>query len=85
MSLALSDDNSSASYKSATGPIDGGRVINEGVVLWPLGKLMARVPEQCKTHFFFVKKKDGKLCPVQDYQPLNKYTKQNHNVSPLIP
>jgi hypothetical protein len=48
MSLALSDDNSSASYKSATGPIDGGRVIDEGVVLWPLGELMARVPEQCK-------------------------------------
>jgi reverse transcriptase-like protein len=37
------------------------------------------------TNFFFVKKKDGKLCPVQDYQPINKWTKQNRNVSPLIP
>jgi hypothetical protein len=27
------------------------------------------------TNFFFVKKKDGKLCPVQDYQPVNKWTK----------
>jgi len=36
-------------------------------------------------NFFFVKKKDGKLCPVQDYQPLNKWTKRNRNVSPLIP
>jgi len=34
---------------------------------------------------FFIKKKDGKLCPVQDYQPLNKWTKKNCNVSPLIP
>ena len=36
-------------------------------------------------NFFFVKKKDGKLWPVQDYQPLNKWTKKNKNVSPLIP
>src|SRR5260221_6959316 len=36
-------------------------------------------------NFFFVKKKDGKLRPVQDYRPLNKWTKRNHNVSPLIP
>ena len=35
-------------------------------------------------NFFFVKKKDGKLHPVQDYQPLNKWTKKNKNVSPLI-
>ena len=35
--------------------------------------------------FFFVKKADGKLRPVQDYRPLNKYTKKNQNVSPLIP
>jgi hypothetical protein len=34
---------------------------------------------------FFVKKKDGKLRPVQDCQPLNKWTKKNWNVSPLIP
>jgi hypothetical protein len=36
-------------------------------------------------NFFFIKKKDGKLCPVQDYQPINKWTKKNRNVSPLIP
>ena len=24
--------------------------------------------------FFFIKKKDGKLCPIQDYQKLNQYT-----------
>ena len=35
--------------------------------------------------FFFIKKEDGKLRPVQDYRPLNKYTKKNRNVSPLIP
>ena len=35
-------------------------------------------------NFFFIKKKDGKLCPVQDYRPLNKWTKKNKNVSPLI-
>jgi hypothetical protein len=32
-----------------------------------------------------VKKKDGKLRPVQDYWLLNKWTKKNQNVSPLIP
>ena len=37
------------------------------------------------TNFFFVKKKDRKLRPVQDYRPINKWTKRNHNVSPLIP
>ena len=36
-------------------------------------------------NFFFVKKKDGKLRPVQDYRLLNKWTKKNRNVSPLIP
>ena len=36
-------------------------------------------------NFFFVKKKDGKLRPVQDYRPLNKWTIRNRNVSPLIP
>jgi hypothetical protein len=35
--------------------------------------------------FFFVKKGDGKLRPVQDYRPVNKYTIRNRNVSPLIP
>ena len=36
-------------------------------------------------NFFFIKKKDGKLCLVQDYQPINKWTRKNRNVSPLIP
>src|SRR6266576_5391608 len=36
-------------------------------------------------NFFFVKKKDGKLRPVQDYRPINKWTKKNRNVSLLIP
>jgi hypothetical protein len=35
-------------------------------------------------NFFFIKKKDGKLRPVQDYRPINKWTKKNQNVSPLI-
>ena len=35
-------------------------------------------------NFFFVKKKDGKLRPVQDYRPLNKWTIKNQNISPLI-
>ena len=35
-------------------------------------------------NFFFVKKKDGKLWPVQDYCPLNKWTKKNKNISLLI-
>ena len=34
-------------------------------------------------NFFFIKKKDGKLQPMQDYWPLNKWTKKNKNVSPL--
>ncbi len=36
-------------------------------------------------NFFFIKKKDGKLRPVQDYRPINKWTRRNQNVSPLIP
>ncbi len=35
--------------------------------------------------FFFVKKKDGKLRPVQDYQRLNKFTIQNCYPLPFIP
>jgi hypothetical protein len=36
-------------------------------------------------NIFYVKKKDGKLHLMQDYHPLNKYTRRNQNVSPLIP
>jgi hypothetical protein len=36
-------------------------------------------------NFFFIKKKDGKLRLVQDYRPVNKWTKQNQNISSLIP
>jgi hypothetical protein len=36
-------------------------------------------------NFFFVKKKDKKLRPVQDYRPVNKWTLKDRNVSPLIP
>lgn len=36
------------------------------------------------TLFFFVKKKDGPLCPVQDYQQLNKWTHKNQYTLPLI-
>jgi hypothetical protein len=35
--------------------------------------------------FFFVKKKDRKLRPVQDYQKLNKWTRRNATPLPLIP
>src|SRR5712671_2672157 len=35
--------------------------------------------------FFFIKKKNGKLRPVQDYQPINKWTIKNHYPLPLIP
>ncbi len=34
--------------------------------------------------FFFVKKKDGKLRPVQDYRKLNKMTIKNRYPLPLI-
>ena len=36
-------------------------------------------------NFFFIKKKDGILQPVQDYRPINKWTKKNRNISPPIP
>ncbi len=35
--------------------------------------------------FFFIKKKNGKLCPVQDYWPINEWTIKNHYPLPLIP
>ncbi len=34
--------------------------------------------------FFFVKKKDGTLRPVQDYRKLNEMTIKNHYLLPLI-
>ncbi len=34
--------------------------------------------------FFFVKKKDGKLRPVQDYRKLNEITIKNRYLLPLI-
>jgi hypothetical protein len=35
--------------------------------------------------FFFIKKKDGKLRPVQDYRKVNQYTIKNRYPLPLIP
>ena len=35
--------------------------------------------------FFFIKKKDGKLRQIQDYQKLNKYMIKNKYPLPLIP
>jgi len=35
--------------------------------------------------FFFIKKKDGKLQPVQDYCKLNALTVKNHYLLLLIP
>ena len=35
--------------------------------------------------FFFIKKKDGKLRPIQDYRKLNEYTIKNKYPLPLIP
>src|ERR1700761_5347998 len=35
--------------------------------------------------FFFIKKKDGKLRPVQDYRRLNEWTIKNQYPLPLIP
>ena len=34
--------------------------------------------------FFFIKKKDGKLRPVQDYRNINKWTVRNQYPLPLI-
>ncbi len=35
--------------------------------------------------FFFIKKKNGKLCPIQDYRPINEWTIKNCYPLPLIP
>ncbi len=37
------------------------------------------------TSFFFIKKKNRKLRPVQDYRPVNSWTIKNHYPLPLIP
>ena len=39
---------------------------------------------QYASSFFFIKKKDGKLRPVQDYRRLNQYTVRNQYPLPLI-
>jgi Reverse transcriptase (RNA-dependent DNA polymerase) len=38
-----------------------------------------------KSCFFYIKKKDGKLQPVQDYRPINEWTICNAYPLPLIP
>jgi hypothetical protein len=38
-----------------------------------------------KSWFFYIKKKDGKLRPVQDYRPVNEWTIRNAYPLPLIP
>jgi hypothetical protein len=38
-----------------------------------------------KSQFFYIKKKDGKLRPVQDYRPVNEWTICNAYPLPLIP
>ena len=38
-----------------------------------------------KARFFYIKKKDGKLWPVQDYRPVNQWTIHNAYPLPLIP
>ena len=43
----------------------------------------SEAPHAC--FFFFIDKKDGKLWPVQDYQPLNAITVKNAAPIPLIP
>jgi hypothetical protein len=35
--------------------------------------------------FFFIKKKDGKLCPIQDYRRVNQWTIRNRYSLLLIP
>jgi len=43
----------------------------------------SEAPDTCS--FFFINKKDGKLCLVQDYRPLNDITRKNMAPIPLIP
>jgi hypothetical protein len=62
-----------------------------------LVKLRAFIEEHCargtirpskspyKVRFFYIKKKDRKLRPVQDYRPVNQWTIRNTYPLPLIP
>jgi hypothetical protein len=43
----------------------------------------SEAPDACS--FFFINKKDGKLCPVQDYRPLNTIIRKNVASISLIP
>jgi len=47
-------------------------------------KRICRLKSPYASGFFFIKKKDGKLCPVQDYRTLNKWTIPNCYPLPLI-
>jgi RNase H-like domain found in reverse transcriptase/Reverse transcriptase (RNA-dependent DNA polymerase)/Chromo (CHRromatin Organisation MOdifier) domain len=38
-----------------------------------------------KSRFFFIQKKDGTLCAIQDYRPVNQWTIRNTYPLPLIP
>jgi hypothetical protein len=38
-----------------------------------------------KSRFFFIKKKDSRLRPIQDYRPVNQWTIRNAYPLPLIP
>ena len=49
----------------------------QGTLRW------SKAPNACS--FFFIDKKDGKLCPMVDYRPLNEITKKNAAPIPLIP
>ena len=51
-----------------------------------LGKgYIRKSKSQYASAFFFIKKKDGKLHPIQDYWKLNQYTIRNKYPLPLIP
>ena len=50
--------------------------------LWK-GYIQPSTSEQASA-FFFIKKKDGKLRPVQDYRYLNEYTQQDAYPLPLV-
>jgi hypothetical protein len=39
---------------------------------------------QYTSSFFFIKKKDRKLCPIQDYRTINKWTICNQYPLPII-